>query len=326
MSTRKIAVTEISHYGTLIGGTMYWSPSLFHMAPTHDRIVPLAISDVIHAKNLMQIYGIQGLDQHKQGYVMMNNYPVKVIKIMGRVMSYSFKLFDEGGVKSRNNFLLINLDDCSGDKLLICAKVMERDAHFPIRDMREDILIEAIGNVHHLDNYMRQFQCLSARIVGRSSDLAVEIKWWSSTLETRKLLQSPWKYMEIEKKKEKQRNEEDRNSNLHEISAQNQCVLTRAEHSRRLQKKKLQLNTGGAQILQEYPIGDSFTIPRNSPEIIDLTLEPEQEVETEAESEAESELESEAENESEVVANMPILASFLLAREESEEFHTAAEN
>lgn len=314
MSTRKIAVTEISHYGTLIGGTMYWSPSLFHMAPTHDRIVPLAISDVVHAKNLMQIYGIQGLDQHKQGYVMVNNYPVKVIKIMGRVMSYSFKLFDEGGVKSRNNFYLINLDDCSGEKLLICAKVMERDALFPIRDVREDILIEAVGNVHHLDNYVRQILCLSARIVGRYSDLAVEIKWWSLLLETRKLLQSPWKCMEIENKKEKQREKGNGKLSLHEISTQNECVLTRAEHSRRLQKTKLQLNKGGAQISQEYPIGDSFTISRNYPEIIDLTLEPEQEAGTESD------------NEPELVANMPILASFLLAREELEEFHTAAEN
>lgn len=299
------------------------------MAPTHERIVPLAIADLIRAKNVLQVYGIQGLDKHNQGYVMVHNYPVKVVKIAGRVLSYAFKSFDEGDVKRDYNFFLVDLDDCSGDRLLICVRIMERDLPFPAKNVREGLLLEVIGSVYYFQDYDRQILALSVRIIGSSTELDVEIEWWAHVLETRRLLQVPWRCEQgngdrnekerkggAAAKKTKNLNENASLQGAADLSgaaklietanikaaanpqSESQVpdrVLTRAEYSRRRQKANLKLNFGSAEKTYSHPVCDSFTMEKHSlPEYIDLTLEADQDIER--------------------AHDLPVLSSFLLAR------------
>lgn len=188
------SVSEDHHQGFLIRGKMFYHPSLFHMAPTYDRIVPLTIADVVRSKNVLQVYGVTGIAEYNQGYVIVNNYPIKELKIAGRLLSYAYNSYDVGNIKSPNNFYLLNLDDCSGDSLLMRVKILESKTTFSLRDLDEDLLVEVTGTVQYVHDFGKQVKGASARIIGSSTDLDVEIAWWSQVLHTRRYLKHPWRY------------------------------------------------------------------------------------------------------------------------------------
>lgn len=312
------AISDDRHLGCLIEGKFFYSPSLFHMAPTFDRIVPLAIADVLRAKNVLQVYGVQGLEKHNQGYVIVNNYPIKDVKVAGRLVSYAFKSFDQGGVKSRNNFFLLNIDDCSGEKLCICVKLPESRAWFSLRDLNESSIVEATGNVHYTQDYEKQLNGSAARIVGSSYDLEAEIHWWSRVVQTRRYLQSPWKYTPPGSTRLAPKSPVIHDDDLMEIQdpfnvAELECPAgRRAGH---VQMPRLALQSEESQYSSHIHAIDSFCLNRdNSVEIIDLT----------------SESEAIDPNDEPDVSCLPILQSFTLASllldDEHENYVDASEN
>lgn len=174
-------------------GKTFYSPSLFHLAPTHNRIVPLAIRDVTSASNLLEIYGVSALEEHSKGYIIINNYPVSTVQIFGRILWYTYKNFDRGTQKNPFNFFLLQLDDCSGENLSICVKIFESKLLYSLASITENLLVEVTGTVSHIWDYEKQVIGTSLRILGQHDEIEVEMQCWRRILTTRKLLCHPWK-------------------------------------------------------------------------------------------------------------------------------------
>lgn len=275
---RDIAPEEhhISHRSC---GKTFYLPSLFHLAPTTDKTVPLSIRDVIRAKNILEVYGVQGLEKHSQGYIMLNNYPIKSVLITGRLLSYTYKNFDQGSYRNPNNFFLFTLDDCSGDSLSICVKVLQADLSYRVSEIREGLILEVTGTVAYIQDYERQIIGKTVEILGNHHHFHIEMDCWSRVLETRQLLMKPWKYTPDEPAKCTGVNREPQ--------------FLRRDYDQRMQKTSLNLAPGtesqiGNQVEQcnsirpyDLPLVDSFVvhkspIPRSDlgvVEIIDLTEE-----------------------------------------------------
>ncbi|EEQ38289.1 hypothetical protein EJF18_30867 [Clavispora lusitaniae] len=173
-------------------GKVYYPPSLFHLAPTYNRILPVAIRDILRARNLLEVYGVEGLEQHNQGFILINNYPVRMIQISGRLLWFTYKNFDQGDQRSNYNFLLLFVDDCSGDNSSICIKIQESCLKVPLAKLKENLLIEVTGTVSHVLDYEKQIVGTDLRILGNHNDFTAEIETWARILKARKLLLHPW--------------------------------------------------------------------------------------------------------------------------------------
>lgn len=189
--TKDIAPGE-PHISWRAKGVSYYTPALFHMAPTHERVVPLTILDLKRSRSMLEIYGVQGLQKHAEGYILVKNFPVRTVRVAGRIVQCVHK---EGYLASGfpYSFYLVYIDDFLGDNLCICARV---DGPLMPQTMaaHEDLLLEVTGTVSYFKDYSKQLTAKSARILGRFDDLEVELLWWATVLETRKFLQSPWSY------------------------------------------------------------------------------------------------------------------------------------
>ncbi|WPK25285.1 hypothetical protein PUMCH_002596 [Australozyma saopauloensis] len=174
-----------SHIALRKGGVCYYSPSLFHMAPTHERIVPLTIRDLLKSKCLLEFYGVTGLKKHAEGYIMVGNYPVQLVKIRGTVLLYHMMEYS-----SRPPFYLISLEDYLGRKLMLTVKA--NCSLFKLA-LQEGNALEVVGKltfysnattflVDHVTSH-RSFQTLEA-----------ELDWLQTVFAARKFLEKPWKY------------------------------------------------------------------------------------------------------------------------------------
>lgn len=289
---------------------MFYHPSLFHMAPTYDRIVPLAIADVVRAKNVLQVYGVTGVAEHNQGFVMVNNYPVKELKIAGRLLSYAYNSYDQGNVKNPKNFYLLNIDDCSGESLLMRVKILESKTSFSLRELCEDMLVEVTGTVQYVQDFGKQVKGQTARIIGVSTDLDVEIAWWSHILETRKHLLNAWRYVHAKRPGDSK----DSGNEAQHFNASESKFPSR-ERNTKLQKSRLEFSSSLEALLPtDLSVLDSITLIRahrskrerktSEPvELIDLTLSDTELVG----------LESVCLEHTEALTDLPIMKSFQLA-------------
>lgn len=252
-------------------GKTFYLPSLFHLAPTTGKIIPLAIRDVLRARNLLEVYGVQGLGKHSEGYILVNNYPVKTIKITGRLLSYVYKNFDHGNYRNPYNFYLLNLDDCSGDRLSMHVKILQSDLQCSMSAIQEGYIFEVTGSLAFAQDYERQLVGVSASVIGHYTDLELEIKCWSRILRSRKELQKPWKYRPT--------------TGFRSSSVPHEPKFSRNDYLRRKGKSELVLETPSEPA--RLPVAtDSFEIyPQRHDddeviEIIDLTDEEDTHAET----------------------------------------------
>lgn len=166
----------------------YYNPALLHLSPTHDKVVPLAICDILKSKSCLEIYGVQGLDLHTRGHIMVSNYAVKTVRIVARVMLYQHVCF------SNKNYYILYVDDFSGDSLCISVKVQRQNAAFLPAAMKEDVLVDITGTVFYSPNFQRQLVARTASVIGFHTDTHLELQWWNTVLQARVLLQTPWVY------------------------------------------------------------------------------------------------------------------------------------
>lgn len=186
---RDLAPNE-SHIALRSWGKVFYLPSLFHLAPTHDRIVPLFIHDILRSRNILEVYGAQGLEKHNLGYIMVGNHPVQHIRIFGRVLWYSLKDYDTVA----NSFVLMTVDDSSGENLTINVKIKFADWGFHPSMLFTNAFVEVVGTVAILQDYQRQIVGTSIRILGKSADFEIELACWEKVLATRSLLKHAWVY------------------------------------------------------------------------------------------------------------------------------------
>lgn len=181
----------------------------------------------------MEVYGIQGISHHSQGYIIINNYPVKTVKVFGRVLSLFYR--DDA------NHYILNIDDCSGEKLNILVKVPEI---IVFDSILEDMYVEVVGTISIHFDFPRQLVAVSFAVVGGKGDLGTEITCMSEILKVRQFLRVPWVYTP------ELRPSEDRNA---------PPVFHEADTRRRHEKLRLRLHTPDSQTALDV-VSDTFSL------------------------------------------------------------------
>lgn len=175
------------HIALRQNGKCFYSPSLFHLAPTHDHIVPMMISDVLRSKCLLEVYGVTGMKLHFDGYILVNNYPVQLVKIRGRVL-----LFSELHHRNVDPFYYISIEDYLGLKLTITVKASVKLFKLALN---ENDLIEVTGKVS-FQPHRTIFQAKS--IISKGVfHFELELDWWETVFSARRYLEKPWKYVAL---------------------------------------------------------------------------------------------------------------------------------
>lgn len=247
MALRRDIAPGQNHIALRKWGRSFYSPQLFHLAPTADRIVPLAIRDILRAKTMLEVYGVQGLDEHAKGCVLVNNYPIKTVKIFGRVLSLVHKNYDMNGRTNPNNFYIITVDDCSGDVSHINVKIPE-NCIFEL--FNEDSLVEIVGHVLFFQDYLRQMIGERLIVLSIGPDLSVEIECWKLILATRRHLKHPWQYK----------------PDVVQRTEPREPKFSKRDYLHRLEKQNLQIVDPESQVPQVLSVSDSFNM-----ELIEVT-------------------------------------------------------
>lgn len=242
MALRRDIAPGQNHIALRKWGKTFYSPQLFHLAPTADRIVPLAIRDVLKARTMLEVYGVQGLEEHAKGCVLVNNFPIKTIKVFGRVLSYVFKNYDTNGRTNPNNFYIITIDDCSGDVSHINIKIL---ASCIYELFNENSLVEIVGHVLFFQDYLRQIVGERLGVLSPGPDLAIEIDFWKQILNTRKHLRHPWTYKPVPAPAEQRESGEPK--------------FSKRDYLHRLEKKQLRIADPASQAPQAFSVLDSFS-------------------------------------------------------------------
>lgn len=192
-SFRKDIAPGEPHIALRRKGISYYVPSLFHLAPTNQKIVPLLIRDVLRSKNPLEIYGPRGLKINQEGCILIKNHPVKTLRVFGRLMLFTTHNFPGFHGSGDYEYYLLYLDDFLGEKLLICVKVL-RDI-ICLNKLEGHILVEVTGTVATNRDGAKEIQASEVKVLGSNSDISVELAWWASALATRKFLARPWVYI-----------------------------------------------------------------------------------------------------------------------------------
>lgn len=175
----------------------FYVPEVFHMAPTDGKIIPLFISDINKSRSILEVYGSKGFDKYINNFIIINNYPIKKVKITGKVIGEKFKDYSNLGERNSKNYVRITVDDFSSDKMLtIDVKVQEAlylSAGLVFNSSYGKI-VEMVGVVNDLSSE-RELLAENISIVGDNDELDVEIISWKEKLEFRKsILSNPWIY------------------------------------------------------------------------------------------------------------------------------------
>lgn len=175
-------------------GRLYYLPEHFTFAPTSLAPVPLLNVDLNDTKNVMSVYGSAGFSRYLEGYVMLNNYPLKEVKVCGKIIGETYKDFDMAGRTNLKNYIMVEIDDCSGNNLTALVKV--REALYLLLGLRfgenYGCFIAVCGLVSEYQK-RAMVNANSVQMLSRQNNLDVEFNWWNQTLQYRqKVLLEPW--------------------------------------------------------------------------------------------------------------------------------------
>ncbi|CUM56541.1 uncharacterized protein AC631_01844 [Debaryomyces fabryi] len=175
----------------------FYVPEVFHMAPTDGKVIPLFISDINKSRSILEVYGSKGFDKYINKFIMINNYPIKKVKITGKVIGEKFKDYSDWGERNPKNYVLVTVDDFSGDKTLN-IEVKVKEALYLSAGLMFNTsygkIVEVVGVVNDLSS-KRELLAEYISIIGNNDELDLEIESWKEKLEFRKsILSSPWIY------------------------------------------------------------------------------------------------------------------------------------
>lgn len=158
---------------------------LFHLSPYYGAIMTLFIVDIVKAPRLKEIYGSKCQTMSREGWFMINNHPLKKVKVRGIVKSLVVKEFDD----MLKNFIVLYIDDSSGIALNIGVKV-EAKLLNPQLLQCEGRMVEVSGEVNWY--FRKEIACESLKML--ENDLDGEIRHWKECFASRENLKIPWKY------------------------------------------------------------------------------------------------------------------------------------
>lgn len=171
-----------------VDGKEFYSVETFHSSPFYKTVTPVLIKDLVGSIDLLKIYGISGVRALHDGVIMINNHPLKKVRLVGRIIEYYIREFNS------KEIYFLQLDDSTGSEILIKlqkSKLLEYG--IDINDMG-NYLISVVG-VCKLYNSNLELNCESIEILddGKTDRFLVEqLNFWREALKVRQQLKEPW--------------------------------------------------------------------------------------------------------------------------------------
>lgn len=167
-------------------GTEFYSTETFHSSPFYNRTVPLLIKDIVNSNDLINIYGIHGLRPLAEKVLLVNNHPIRKVRILGRITEYFIK-----EIKSEEVYF-VTLDDSSGCDItvkisrskLLGAGLQPSSCTFQ--------LIEISGFCSNFNGKLEVHPEFIQVLRKNDKYINEEVQFWKESLEMRIILNTPW--------------------------------------------------------------------------------------------------------------------------------------
>lgn len=176
-------------------GIEFYEPGLFHLNPNYNDAVPILISDLIKLDSLKGVYGAKGVvdprSSSRSTGRLVTNHPIRRVRLIAKVVGGSLI------ASNRNNeFLYVNIDDCSGSNLIIQVSVkvlMYVGAGLSVDHIFGN-LIEVTGALSEYHDKLEVradfLRCISAK-----GNMSIELKHWTKCMKYKQeVLDVPWIY------------------------------------------------------------------------------------------------------------------------------------
>lgn len=167
-------------------GVEFYSIETFHSSPFYNRTVPLLIKDISESNDVVDIYSINGLRLKNDKVILINNHPIRKIKLVGRITEYFIKEI------KKEEFYFLTIDDSSG--VDIVAKVPRSNflgAGLQLASCNYKAL-ELTGYCHSYDNRYEFHADFIQLLSITDRYLEEEVQFWKEALHMRSILMVPW--------------------------------------------------------------------------------------------------------------------------------------
>lgn len=158
----------------------YYTVNLLHLSPYWSQKVPMLISDILQATPSKAVYNIDS-------FLLFKNHPIKLLTVYGRVKGDRLYEFEN------TSFYVLDLDDSSGESLVISVKVSK--VVYEKLGLR---LNESYGALVEVDVvnfkiYRNEPQLTAGGLTKLDDqDLWSEVNLWRECLATREKLHKCW--------------------------------------------------------------------------------------------------------------------------------------
>jgi hypothetical protein len=172
----------------------YYAVETFHTSPFYNSITPILASDLTSRVDLLAVYGLSGIRASNDGVIMLNNHPLRRIKLVGMIAEYTIREFGAKGNKRGTDWYFLQLDDSSGVEVTV--RVLE--SMLMSSGLSLDKISKVLVSVHgvcrlfngNLELQSEDFEILDT---GETDQLLREqLNFWKEVLVVRKKLQRNW--------------------------------------------------------------------------------------------------------------------------------------
>lgn len=173
----------------------YYVPDIFHLSWTlqDDINLEICMNDLMNCKRVTDVYKNDGFKAESEHIIMFGNWPIKKIKIVGKVISCECRdlnwvvYIDDGSYEKGNGCLEIHIN-----KYVWATMELEGSSI----GLQQGWSIAVYGHVRIIryDEYQVIIDADRVSITGMKSgeDLLQQIEWWNKVIIQRKKLSFPW--------------------------------------------------------------------------------------------------------------------------------------
>ncbi|ODV86164.1 hypothetical protein CANARDRAFT_186670, partial [[Candida] arabinofermentans NRRL YB-2248] len=199
-------------------GINYYMPNLFHLAKSlnySELYLPMLICDIMKLSNCMSIYRADGFEPSNRNIAMLGNHPVSKMSILGKVVSEKWQEYGKSVDKIKTLHVL-DMNDGSCDRSL------------------------AINGVVKFWNDNIELCADSVQVLGKKSELDVELDWWTRTMAIREeYFGQPWVLKDDDQLPTENRMEGLIDRNINDIDTLEGPLKYRLEYQEVLRRKEL---------------------------------------------------------------------------------------
>lgn len=167
-------------------GVEFYNTETFHSSPFYDRTIPILIKSILESNDLLKIYGINGLRSLNEKVILINNHPIRKIKLVGRITECFIK-----EIKSEE-FYFLTLDDSSGPDIVLKVSRASllgaglQPSNFVFK------LIEITGYCSNFNGKLEVHPDFIQALPNNDKYIEHEVQFWKEALEMRDILKTPW--------------------------------------------------------------------------------------------------------------------------------------